>query len=265
MNRWQWICINLVAALLISRVVGVFEGAIAQLAALASLMPVVANMSGNIGNQTATLTIRALALDKINALNWREIMRGEFALSLIKTRQFTGLPWYISTLTPIIRNAKSPRPYIRYTTKPVKPPHTKPFIKLNANSPRIISRQFSAFILSNAKARIVSVAVWLPMLPLMFATTGIKDASAANCAIAPSKTPTTRDIKSAATRFMHIHCQRFIKRRGNGANKSSSSRIPALLSKPRSRLSCMCSTISSIVARPTTLPESSTTGALIKS
>ena len=88
MNRWQWICINLVAALLISRVVGVFEGAIAQLAALASLMPVVANMSGNIGNQTATLTIRALALDKINALNWREIMRGEFALSLIN-----GLVW----------------------------------------------------------------------------------------------------------------------------------------------------------------------------
>ena len=83
MNRWQWIFINLLAALLISRVVGVFENAIAQLAALASLMPVVANMSGNIGNQTATLTVRALALDKINELNWREIMRGEFALSLI--------------------------------------------------------------------------------------------------------------------------------------------------------------------------------------
>ncbi len=87
-NRWQWIFINLLAALLISRVVGVFEGAIAQLAALASLMPVVANMSGNIGNQTATLTIRALALDKINALNWREILRGEFALSLIN-----GIVW----------------------------------------------------------------------------------------------------------------------------------------------------------------------------
>lgn len=97
-NRWQWIAINLVAALLISRVVGVFESAIAQLAALASLMPVVANMSGNIGNQTATLTIRALALDKINALNWRDIMRGEFALSLINGAVWGGLTGLVAYL-----------------------------------------------------------------------------------------------------------------------------------------------------------------------
>ena len=140
-----------------------------------------------------------------------------------------------------------------------------PLIKLKANSPRMISRQFNSLILSSANARTVRVAVWLPMLPLMFATMGISAASAASCAMAFSNTPTTREINNAASRLMNIHCQRFIKRRGSGANKSSSSRMPALLNKPRSRLSCMCSTISSIVKRPTTRPESSVTGALIKS
>ena len=46
-GRWRWLFVNLIAAFIISRVVGFFEPSIAQLAALAVLMPIVASMSGN--------------------------------------------------------------------------------------------------------------------------------------------------------------------------------------------------------------------------
>ena len=82
-NRWRWLLVNLLAVFVISLAVGLFESVIAQLAALAALMPIVASMSGNAGNQTATLTVRALAQEQINALNWRTIARGEALLSLL--------------------------------------------------------------------------------------------------------------------------------------------------------------------------------------
>lgn len=87
-NRWRWLFINLIAALFISRVVGLFESTIGQLVALAALMPIVAGMSGNIGNQTATLTIRALALEQINSGNWNSILRNEVLTSILN-----GLVW----------------------------------------------------------------------------------------------------------------------------------------------------------------------------
>jgi magnesium transporter len=87
-NRWRWLLVNLVAAFFISRVVGLFESTIVNVVALASLMPIVAGMSGNVGNQTATLTVRALALEQIDRTNWRAVVWGEIALSLIN-----GLVW----------------------------------------------------------------------------------------------------------------------------------------------------------------------------
>ena len=87
-NRWRWLFINLLAVFVISLVVGVFEDAIMRVVALAALMPVVAGMSGNAGNQTATLTVRALALDQISSLNWRAVVRGELLLALVN-----GVVW----------------------------------------------------------------------------------------------------------------------------------------------------------------------------
>ena len=51
-NRWTWLAINLVTAFIASRVIGVFEGSIQRLVALAALMPIVAGIGGNSGNQT---------------------------------------------------------------------------------------------------------------------------------------------------------------------------------------------------------------------
>ena len=61
-NRWTWLAINLVTAFIASRVIGVFEGSIEKLVALAALMPIVAGIGGNSGNQTITMIVRAVAL-----------------------------------------------------------------------------------------------------------------------------------------------------------------------------------------------------------
>ena len=66
-NRWAWLAINLVTAFIASRVIGAFEGSIEQLVALAALMPIVAGIGGNSGNQTITMIVRALALGQIQA------------------------------------------------------------------------------------------------------------------------------------------------------------------------------------------------------
>ena len=58
-NRWAWLAINLITAFVASRVIDAFETSIAQLVALAALMPIVAGIGGNAGNQTITMIVRA--------------------------------------------------------------------------------------------------------------------------------------------------------------------------------------------------------------
>ena len=70
-NRWAWLAINLVTAFIASRVIGAFEGSIEKLVALAALMPIVAGIGGNSGNQTITMIVRALALGQIQIEYWR--------------------------------------------------------------------------------------------------------------------------------------------------------------------------------------------------
>jgi magnesium transporter len=82
-NRWLWLAINLCTALVASRVVGAFEGSIEKLAALAALMPIVAGMGGNSGNQTSTLVVRGLALGLINRDNARRILTKELGIALL--------------------------------------------------------------------------------------------------------------------------------------------------------------------------------------
>jgi magnesium transporter len=89
-NRWPWLGINLFTAFIVSRVIGQFEGAIQQLAALAALMPIVASIGGNTGNQTMALVIRALAVDRLQARHARRLMRKELAISVMNG-SFWGL------------------------------------------------------------------------------------------------------------------------------------------------------------------------------
>jgi magnesium transporter len=87
-NRWLWLGINLCTALIASRVVGAFEGSIAQLSALAALMPIVAGMGGNAGSQTLTLVVRGLALNIISKENANRLMLKELGIAVLN-----GVVW----------------------------------------------------------------------------------------------------------------------------------------------------------------------------
>ncbi|HUW49457.1 MAG TPA: magnesium transporter [Sulfuricella sp.] len=87
-NRWTWLAINLVTAFIASRVIGMFEGSIVKIVALAALMPIVAGIGGNSGNQTLTMIVRALALGQIHSDNVRKLFLKELRVSLIN-----GLVW----------------------------------------------------------------------------------------------------------------------------------------------------------------------------
>jgi magnesium transporter len=90
-NRWPWLCVNLVTAFLASRVIGAFEGTIGQLVALAALMPIVASVGGNTGNQTVAVVIRGLALDQIQGHNTRYLIYKELMVSLLNGVMWGGL------------------------------------------------------------------------------------------------------------------------------------------------------------------------------
>jgi magnesium transporter len=87
-NRWAWLAINLVTALVASRVIGLFEGSIEKIVALAALMPIVAGIGGNSGNQTTTMIVRGLALGQVSAHNMRSLITKELGVSLLN-----GLIW----------------------------------------------------------------------------------------------------------------------------------------------------------------------------
>jgi magnesium transporter len=87
-NRWAWLAVNLVTAFIASRVIGAFEGSIEKLVALAALMPIVAGIGGNSGNQTTTMIVRAFALGQIQLDQAKQLFRKELGVALAN-----GLIW----------------------------------------------------------------------------------------------------------------------------------------------------------------------------
>nr|WP_318384147.1 magnesium transporter [uncultured Enterobacter sp.] len=87
-TRWAWLALNLCTAFIASRVIDGFEHTISQLVALAALMPIVAGIGGNTGNQTITMIVRALALQNIHPGNFRFLIFREMGVALIN-----GLVW----------------------------------------------------------------------------------------------------------------------------------------------------------------------------
>ena len=87
-NRWVWLAVNLVTAFVSSRVIGMFEGSIAQIVALATLMPIVAGIGGNSGNQTITMIVRSLASSQISNAQAFRLLKKELGVALVN-----GLIW----------------------------------------------------------------------------------------------------------------------------------------------------------------------------
>jgi len=82
-NRWVWLAVNILVAFIVSRIISVFEATIEQVVALATLMPIVANIGGNTGNQTIALIIRGLAFEQIHANNFWHLLFKEVGISLM--------------------------------------------------------------------------------------------------------------------------------------------------------------------------------------
>jgi len=95
-NRWAWLAINLVTAFVASRVIGAFEGSIEKLVALAALMPIVAGIGGNSGNQTVTMIVRAIAMGQVQSDALNRLLKKELGVALINGVVWGGLLGLIS-------------------------------------------------------------------------------------------------------------------------------------------------------------------------
>ncbi len=90
-NRWAWLAVNLITAFLASRVIGAFEESIEKLVALAALMPIVAGIGGNSGNQTITMIVRAIAMGQVQPDAMRRLLRKELGVASINGLLWGGL------------------------------------------------------------------------------------------------------------------------------------------------------------------------------
>ena len=82
-RRATWLGINLITAFMASIVIGIFDAVVAEVVALAVLMPIVASMGGITGSQTLTLTIRGLATGQLGQGNLKTLRNKELQVSVI--------------------------------------------------------------------------------------------------------------------------------------------------------------------------------------
>jgi magnesium transporter len=75
-GRFNWLLVNLATAFLASSVLGLFEGQLEKMVALAVLAPIVASQGGNAATQTMTVAVRALATRELGSSNaFRVVIR----------------------------------------------------------------------------------------------------------------------------------------------------------------------------------------------
>ena len=107
-RRFPWLAVNLVTAVLASLVIAVYEDAIAQLVALAVLMPIVASMGGNAGTQSLTVAVRAIATKDLTGSNVWRVIRREALVGLVNGVLFAvvmgvvGVIWFGSTALGLV-------------------------------------------------------------------------------------------------------------------------------------------------------------------
>lgn len=82
-TRARWLIVNCGTAILGSLVIALFEASIEKLVALAILMPIVASLGGNAGNQTMAVAVRALATGQLSAGNMAQMVLREIKVALL--------------------------------------------------------------------------------------------------------------------------------------------------------------------------------------
>ncbi|WP_315754474.1 MULTISPECIES: magnesium transporter [unclassified Bradyrhizobium] len=87
-GRFNWLLINLATAFLASSVLGLFEGQLQQMVALAVLAPIVASQGGNAATQTMTVAVRALATRELGPNNAMRVVIREGLVGLVNGLAF---------------------------------------------------------------------------------------------------------------------------------------------------------------------------------
>jgi magnesium transporter len=96
-GRFNWLVVNLATAFLASSVLGLFEGELQKMVALAVLAPIVASQGGNAATQTMTVAVRALATRDLGSVNVRRVILRELLVGLLNGVAFaviTGVAAY---------------------------------------------------------------------------------------------------------------------------------------------------------------------------
>ena len=97
-NRFSWLFVNLITAVIASIVIGFFGRTIEEIVALAILMPIVASMGGNAGTQTLTITVRSLSTRDLIPLNYKRIINREILVSLLNGLLFAIIIGVLSAM-----------------------------------------------------------------------------------------------------------------------------------------------------------------------
>jgi len=82
-GRFNWLLVNLATAFLASSVLGLFEGQLEKMVALAVLAPIVASQGGNAATQTMTVAVRALATRELGSFNAMRVVLRETMVGLV--------------------------------------------------------------------------------------------------------------------------------------------------------------------------------------
>ncbi len=85
-RRLPWLIFSLLGGIMDYFVIGMFENTISQLAILAAFMPVILNMGGNVGAQSATIVVRGIATGKVKLKKW-----GKTVFKEIRTAGLMGI------------------------------------------------------------------------------------------------------------------------------------------------------------------------------
>ncbi len=97
-RRGIWLMVNLGTAILASVVIAQFEATIAQIVALAILMPIVASMGGIAGTQTLTVIVRGIALGRVTFDNARRALVKEVSVAVMTGLSFALLIGIVASL-----------------------------------------------------------------------------------------------------------------------------------------------------------------------
>ena len=104
-SRFNWLLVNLATAFLASSVLGLFEGQLQKMVALAVLAPIVASQGGNATTQTMTVAVRALATQDLSDANAKRMIMRELLVGLLNGLAFaviTGVAAYVWFRVPAL-------------------------------------------------------------------------------------------------------------------------------------------------------------------